>query len=93
VTADLATDTWATIRDRPWTTASSPTYVMENLAAFRADPCASTWYGFIVRLALLVNASEVRGLLGELDPFPEVTAQALADARSARSALAELEAG
>jgi len=93
VTADLTAGTWAAIRDRPDTAASCPSHVMENLAAFQADSCASTWYGFIVRLALLVNASEIRGLLGELDPFPDVTAQALIDARSARSALAELEAG
>jgi hypothetical protein len=89
VTLDLATRAWAAIRDRPGTTASSPTHVMENLAAFRADPCASTWYGFLVRLGLLVSAWEVHNILGELDPFPKVTAQALVDAKLVRGASAE----
>jgi len=89
VTADLATGTWAAIRGRPGTTASSPTHVMENLAAFRADPCASTWYGFIVRLGLLVSVREIHSVLGEFDPFPGVTAQALVDAKLARGATAE----
>jgi hypothetical protein len=93
VTADLAASTWAVIRDRPDTAASSPTQVMENLATFQADPCASTWYGFILRLGLLVSAFETRGLLGALDPFPGVTAQALADAKLARDALAGPELG
>ncbi len=93
VTADLAASTWAVIRDRPDTAASSPTQVLENLAAFQADPCASTWYGFILRLALLVNPSEIRDLLGGLDPFREVTAQAVADARLARDVVAGPELG
>jgi hypothetical protein len=53
---------------------------MKNLAAFQAEPCASTWYGFVVRLGLLVHALEVHGLLWDRDPFPVVTALALADA-------------
>ncbi len=66
---------------------------MDNLAAFQAEPCASTWYGFIVRLGLLVDSSEVCELLGPLDPFPVVTAQALADAQLARGVTAEQGAG
>ncbi len=50
VTAHLAASTWAVIRDRSETAASRPTQVMENLAAFQADPCVSSWYGFILRL-------------------------------------------
>ncbi len=86
VTADLAATTWAVIRDRPDTPAARSTDVTENLATFQADPYASSWYGFILRLALLVNPSEIRDLLGGLDPFREVTAQALADARLAPDA-------
>ena len=66
---------------------------MESLAAFQAEPCASTWYGFVVRLGLLVDSSEVRELLGPSDPFPVVTAQALADAGLARGANVEEGAG
>ena len=88
MTADLVSGTWATIRDRPDAAASCPTQVMELLAAFQTDPCASSWYGFIVRLGLLVHEWEVHGLLGDLDPFPEVTVLALADARLARGAAA-----
>ena len=66
---------------------------MENLAAFRAEACASTWYGFVVRLGLLVNSSEVRELLGPWDPFPVVTSQALADVRMARRVNSEQGAG
>ncbi len=91
MTADLVATTWATIRDRPDVAASCPTQVMEVLAAFQADPCASGWYGFIVRLGLLVHAWEVHGLLGDLDPFPGVTALAVADAALARQAAASHE--
>jgi hypothetical protein len=66
---------------------------MANLAAFQAEPCASTWYGFVVRLGLLVDSSQVRELLGPWDPFPVVTAQALADVRLARGVTAEPGAG
>jgi hypothetical protein len=66
---------------------------MESLAAFQAEPCASTWYGFVVRLGLLVDSSEVREVLGPLDPFPVVTSQALADIRLARGVNAEEGAG
>ena len=66
---------------------------MENLAAFQAEPCASTWYGFVVRLGLLVDSSEVRELLGPLDQFPVVSSRALADARLARGVTAEQGAG
>jgi hypothetical protein len=69
--------------------ASNATQVMANLVAFQADPCSSTWYGFIVRLSLLVAASEVRDVLGGLDPFPDVTALALADTERARGTLRE----
>jgi len=65
---------------------------MENLAAFQTDPCASSWYGFIVRLGLLVHAWEVHGLLGDRDPFPGVTAFALADAKLGWDAAAGHEA-
>ena len=79
----------AAIRGRPDTAASTATHVMENLSAFQADPCSSTWYGFVVRLSLLVDASAVSDVLGELDPFPAVTALALADARLAQDATPE----
>jgi hypothetical protein len=92
VTADLASGTLAAIRDRPHAAETSPSQVMESLAAFQAEPCASGWYGFIVRLGLLIHAWEVRALLGDLDPFPSVTALALADARLARSAVTGHEA-
>jgi hypothetical protein len=93
VSADLAAGTWAAVRDRPDGPASSSSLVMENLAAFQAEPCASTWYGFVVRLGLLVDSSEVRELLGPWDPFPVVTSQALADVRQARRVSAEQGAG
>jgi hypothetical protein len=67
--------------------------VAENLATFQTDPCASSWYGLIVRLGLLVHAWEVRGLLGDRDPFPVVTSQALADTRLARGVNPEQGAG
>jgi prolipoprotein diacylglyceryltransferase len=66
---------------------------MVNLAAFQAEPCASSWYGFIVRLGLLVHAWEVHGLLGDRDPFPVVTALALADAKLGRDGAAGNEVG
>jgi prolipoprotein diacylglyceryltransferase len=66
---------------------------MENLAAFQTEPCASTWYGFVVRLGLLVHAWEVHLLLRDRDPFPEVTALALADAKLGRDAAAGNEVG
>jgi hypothetical protein len=66
---------------------------MESLAAFQAEPCASTWYGFVVRLGLLVDSGEVRELLGPVDPFPVVTSQALTDIRLARGVNAEEGAG
>lgn len=89
MSADLAAATWAAVRDRPDGPSSSSGLVMENLAAFRAEACASTWYGFVVRLSLLVDSSEVRELLGPWDPFPVVTSRALADVRLARCANSE----
>ena len=89
MTANLAARIRAAIRGRPDTAASTATHVMENLTAFQADPCSSTWYGFVVRLSLLVDASAVSAVLGELDPFPAVTALALADVRLAQGATAE----
>jgi hypothetical protein len=93
VSYDLAAGTLAAVRDRPDTASSSATQVLENLVAFQADPCASTWYGFVVRLGLLVSTAEVRELLGALDPFPVVASQALADVRLARGVIAEQGAG
>jgi len=93
VSADLAAWTWAAVHDRPDSLSSSSSLVMESLAAFQAEPCASTWYGFVVRLGLLVDSSQVRELLGPWDPFPVVTAQALADVRLARGVTAEPGAG
>jgi hypothetical protein len=93
VSADLTAGTWAAVQDRPDGPSSSSSLVMENLAAFQAEPCASTWYGFVVRLGLLVHAWEVHGLLGDRDPFPVVTALALADVRLARGVTAEQGAG
>ena len=92
MTTDLASGTWAVVRDRPDAAASRPAQVMELLAAFQADACAAGWYGFVVRLGLLVPAPEVYGLLGDRDPFPKVTALALADAGVARDAAAGREA-
>ena len=89
MTVNLAARVRAAIRGRPDTAGSTDTHVVENLTAFQADPCASTWYGFVVRLTLLVDASGVSGVLGELDPFPAVTMQALADVRLAQDATAE----
>ena len=92
MSADLAARTLAAVRDRPDGQSSSPSLVMESLAAFQGEPCASTWYGFVVRLGLLVDISEVHGLLGDRDPFPLVTALALADAQQAYGFTAELGA-
>ena len=93
MTVDLAAGTWAAVQDRPDGPSSSSSLVMANLAAFQAEPCASTWYGFVVRLGLLVDASDVPELLGPLDPFPVVTSQALADVRLAKGVTAEPGAG
>lgn len=90
---DLAAGTWAAVQHRPDGPSSSSSLVMKNLAAFQAEPCASTWYGFVIRLGLLVHAWEVHGLLGDRDPFPIVTALALADARLGPNAAAENEVG
>lgn len=90
---DLAAGTWAAVQHRPDGPSSSSSLVMKNLAAFQAEPCASTWYGFVIRLGLLVHAWEVHGLLGDRDPFPIVTALALADARLGQNAAAENEVG
>lgn len=92
MSTDLAAGTWAAVQDRPDGPSSSSSLVMESLAAFQAAPCASTWYGFVVRLGLLVDASEVHELLGDRDPFPGVTALALADAKLGRGASAGREA-
>lgn len=89
MSADLAAGTWAAVRDRPDVPSSSSSLVMESLAAFQAEACASTWYGFVVRLGLLVDPREVRELLGPWDPFPVVTSQAIADVRLARCASLE----
>lgn len=86
MSTDLAAGTWAAVQDRPDGPSSSSSLVMENLAAFQAEPSASTWYGFVVRLGLLVDAWEVHELLGDRDPFPGVTALALADAKLSRGA-------
>ena len=91
MTGNLVSDTWATIRDRPDAVGSGPAQIMEALAAFQVDPCASGWYGFVVRLGVLVHPWEVHGLLGDRDPFPGVTALALADAKLARDAAASHE--
>ena len=90
---DLAAGTWAAVQHRPDGPSSSSSLVMKKLAAFQAEPCASTWYGFVIRLGLLVHAWEVHGLLGDRDPFPIVTALALADARLGQNAAAENEVG
>lgn len=90
---DLAAGTWAAVQHRPDGPSSSSSLVMKNLAAFQAEPCASTWYGFVIRLGLLVHAWEVHGLLGDRDPFPIVTALALADARLGQNAAVENEVG
>ena len=89
MTVDLAAGTWAAVQDRPDGPSSSSSLVMANLAAFQAEPCASTWYGFVVRLGLLVESSEIRELLGQLDPFPAVTSQALADVLLTRDVTTE----
>jgi hypothetical protein len=86
VNVDLVSDTWTTVRDRPDAAGLGPAQVMEALATFQTDPCASGWYGFVVRLGVLVHPWEVHGLLGDRDPFPAVTALALADAKLARDA-------
>jgi hypothetical protein len=91
MTADLAAAVRAAIAESPNTAASTASQVMENLAAFQKDPCTSSWYGFVVRLGLLTDASRVRALLGTLDPFPDVTAQALADVGLARGRTTEHE--
>ena len=93
MSADLAAWTWAAVHDRPDSLSSSSSLVMESLAAFQAEPCASTWYGFVVRLGLLVESSEIRELLGQLDPFPAVTSQALEDVLLTRDVTTEQGAG
>lgn len=93
MSADLSAGTWAAVRDRPDGPLSSASLVMESLAAFQAEPCTSSWYGFVVRLGLLVHAWEVHCLLGDRDPFPVVTSLALADARLGRDGAAGNEVG
>ena len=90
---DLAAATWSLVRDRPDGAPSGPARVMQNLATFQADPCASTWYAFVIRLGLLVEGSAVCQLVGPRDPFPVVTARALADAGLANRAAADQESG
>ena len=86
MTADLVAGTRALLGAVPDTAGSGRTQVMELLATFQADPCASGWYGFVARLGLLVEPDEVLRLVGELDPYPGVTQLALADATTARDA-------
>jgi hypothetical protein len=84
VTPDLVAGTRALLASRNDATASEADQVLDLLAAFRADPCGSGWYGFVVKLGLLVEPSEVHGLVGEMDPYPGITIVALADAGLAR---------
>jgi hypothetical protein len=93
VTADLATGTRALLATHPDVPAAERDRVMDLLAAFRADPCSSGWYAFVVRLGLSVEAVEVSSLLGELDPLPGVTSLAVADAALARGTSPRPEAG
>ena len=86
MTTDLVAGTRALLGAVPDTAGTERTQVMELLATFQADPCASGWYGFVARLGLLVEPDEVRRLVGELDPYPGVTNLALADAATARDA-------
>ncbi len=89
MTADLAARIRDAIRDRPGIPSSGPREAMGALASFQADPCASGWYGFVVRLGVLVDASEVLGIIGDADPFPAITTLALADASLARGRVAD----
>ena len=88
MTPDLVAGTRALLAARPGTGASDDDQVMELLAAFRKDPCSSGWYGFVVRLGLLVEPAEVHRLVGDRDPYPGITILALADAGLARRATA-----
>jgi hypothetical protein len=83
---DLVAGTRALLAGRPGAAASDADEVLELLATFRADPCGSGWYGFVVKLGLLVEPSEVHGLVGDKDPYPGITILALADAGLARRA-------
>ena len=88
----LATGTWAAVCGRLGGPISGPDLVMGSLAAFRADPSASTWYGFVARFALLVAEPEVRASVLPGDcPYPGVTAQALAAADEALATLARTD--
>ena len=84
MTDELTTRTWSAVKDRLPGRLSSGDQVMASLATFRADPSASTWYGYVARLGLLVCDAETRtAVLARPCPFPGVTAQALADADAA----------
>ena len=81
MTDELSARTSSAVDGRSDVPLSSRDLVMAGLADFRADPSASTWYGYVVRLALLVPDAELRAaVLGAPCPFLEVTAQALVDA-------------
>jgi hypothetical protein len=86
MTTDLVAGTRELLAARADATVAGADEVLELLATFRADPCSSGWYGFIVKLGLLVEPSDVRRLVGEMDPYPGVTTLALADAGLARRA-------
>jgi hypothetical protein len=90
VTDDLAARTWDLVHDRPTGELSGPAAVMAALAAFRADPCSSTWYGFVARFALLIHEREARAqILDERCPYGRVTALAIRDADVAISRAGE----
>lgn len=87
MTDELSARTWSAVEDRSDVRLSSRDLVMASLAGFRADPSASTWYGYVVRLALLVPDAESRAaVLATPCPFREITAQALVDADTALDA-------
>lgn len=90
MTDELTTRTWSAVKDRLPGRLSSRDQVMASLTTFRADPSASTWYGYVARLGLLVCDADTRtAVLASPCPFPGVTAQALADADAALARAAE----
>ena len=87
---ELAARTWEVVRDRSMDELSGPAAVMTALAAFRADPSSSTWYGFVARFALLVHERKARAeILDERCPYGRVTMLALRDADVAVSRAGE----
>lgn len=91
MTLDLEAATRALLACLADAPSSDVSAVLGLLAAFRADPSSSGWYGFVVRLGMLVEPEAVRHIVGAMDPYPGITTLALADAGLARTPAGDRE--